>query len=584
MKKLPVLGILLMLVCCVKNPGEVPPGSAEQTAGADLSQTETLPPDNPDLPEPPSGGPVIDTLHFIRYSGISGLEPHMKKAFAATISSIQGLMNRFEGNDAIFIKMSNELDWSQDLAVYANALKSWGNDYRGMIAATLPKAGTKYYVLMKDFGTTEDDDLMLTVATSYASAHGAFILTESQENDPLFEGYTCVADTRDKTMQDVYEMLRDGYFNTDGVVSVNRSPNHNVDLSIYHQWASIRSSDEEFTDRFFSLIDPVSIRISYNGPTTYEGLNVRASTRRDLYVVAAGLCCNMSTHERIPPPSTDLSVNTRSFPTDYERKDVHRVMILVSDGGNLDYFEGKFTNCYKSPHYGEFPVNFQMTPSLKRFKPIVHDWYMRHMAPNSCVVASLSGAGDIFPSLMTGDEAREKYGRLTSELLNKEGQSMTVIMDRNDIINNDWNKVLRYSAPVVRQIEGCRGVIFMGFAFWMDGAGGFIGDVPMVASRFGCGARDGEIMDLPENPKSQRNVAEQVKRLPKDAEDPDGYSVIIFSANPPGDVEPKGDIMEDMAVLVRYLQEDPGIEIVNARQFFDLYTYHLKNSDKVPHI
>ncbi len=91
MKKLPVLGILLMLVCCVKYPGEVPPGSAEQTAGAELSQTETLLPDNPDLPEKPSGGPVIDTLHFIRYSGISGLEPHMKKPLPQRSAEYRGL-------------------------------------------------------------------------------------------------------------------------------------------------------------------------------------------------------------------------------------------------------------------------------------------------------------------------------------------------------------------------------------------------------------------------------------------------------------------------------------------------------------
>ena len=578
---LTVLFAILMAGCLTK----VPPDAEGPADSSGLHDREDLqvPPDLPELPGLPETEfwKVIDTLHFIKYSGISGVSSAEKKAYAALISSIQGLMNRFEGNDAIFMKMSNDLDWSNELAEYSNALKSWGNDFRGMIAATLPKARTKYYVLMQDFGSTEDDDLMLSIATSYASAHGAFILTESLEKDTLFQGYTCVADTRDKTMQDVYVMLRDGFFNTDGVVSVNRSPNHNVDLAIRHQWASIRSSDEEFTDRFFSLIDPLSVRISYNGPTTYEGLNVRASSLRDLYVVAAGLCCNMSTHERIPPPSSDLAVNTRSFPTDYERKDVHHVMILVSDGGNLDYFEGKFTNCYKSPHYGEFPVNFMMTPCLKRFKPIVQDWYMRHIAPNSSIITSLSGAGDIFPSLMTSDDAREKYGRLTSELMKKEGQGITVIMDRNDIIQNDWDKVLRYSAPVVRQIEGCRGVLFMGFAFWMDGAGAFIGDVPMVASRFGCGARDGEIMDLPENPKSQRNVAAQVKQLPKDAESPESYSIILFSANPPDDVEPKPDIMDDLAILVKYLREDPGIEIVNAYQFFDLYRYHLK--DKVKH-
>ena len=81
-------------------------------------------------------------------------------------------------------------------------------------------------------------------------------------------------------------------------------------------------------------------------------------------------------------------------------------------------------------------------------------------------------------------------------------------------------------------------------------------------------------MDDPSNPKSQRNVAESVKAMPKDPSSPDGYSIILFNANPP-DITPKPVLMEDVRVLVDYLLEDPGVRLVNASQFFSLYRHHL---------
>lgn len=81
-------------------------------------------------------------------------------------------------------------------------------------------------------------------------------------------------------------------------------------------------------------------------------------------------------------------------------------------------------------------------------------------------------------------------------------------------------------------------------------------------------------LDIPDNPKSQKKVADSIKSMPKDQSSPDGYSIILFNANPP-DISPKPVLMDDVRLLVDYLQEDPGIRIVNASQFFDLYRHHL---------
>ena len=155
-----------------------------------------------------------------------------------------------------------------------------------------------------------------------------------------------------------------------------------------------------------------------------------------------------------------------------------------------------------------------------------------------------------------------------------EGQDYLAIMDRVEEGNAAWEDIVEASRPIVENIPECKGVIFLGYGHIWDGAASFIGDVPMVSIRYSCFYSAGKPMDDPDNPKSQEKVADSIKSMPKDPSSPDGYSIILFNANPP-DISPKPVLMDDVRLLVDYLQEDPGIRIVNASQFFDLYRHHL---------
>ena len=70
-------------------------------------------------------------------------------------------------------------------------------------------------------------------------------------------------------------------------------------------------------------------------------------------------------------------------------------------------------------------------------------------------------------------------------------------------------------------------------------------------------------------------LADAVKQLPKDASSPDGYSIIMFHANV-SKVTPRPVVMEDMELLVKYLEEDPGIRIVNLSEMFQIYARNVK--------
>lgn len=525
---------------------------------------------------------VPHTLHVLAQSGFATGSVESKYAYMLLIASIQGLLNAQDKEDAIYLQTTNDLDWSPELGKDVEQVVRWGKDYKGMIRELLPKAGTTGYVLMEDFAQegsswiTDANEEKLAVAASYAAAYQAMILTESLAEDELFSGLECVADTRGKNMQDVYDLFVSDkeLFARDGIISVPRVPHRNVDMAISHRWVCVKSADDVLTGKFFEEIDPLSPRFSYNGPYDSEGMNVQFSSSYDLYALATGWCSNISTHERMKSEGLDIPFNSSPREVDLDEDDVHYVCILMSDGGNLEYFDKKFRECFTHENYGAFPMSFMMTPALKLYKPVVQDWYMEHASENTSFVTSISGLGDIYPSSMTSDAMKAEYGRRTAAAMASEGQDYLAIMDRVEEGNAAWEDIVEASRPIVENIPECKGVIFLGYGHIWDGAASFIGDVPMVSIRYSCFYSAGKPMDDPDNPKSQEKVADSIKSMPKDPSSPDGYSIILFNANPP-DISPKPVLMDDVRLLVDYLQEDPGIRIVNASQFFDLYRHHL---------
>ena len=267
--------------------------------------SDTLPDDGTENPtDPPADRPEPPhTLHVLRQSEFSTGSTESKYAYMLLIASIQGLLNAEENENAVYLQTSNDLDWSYEFMEDVDKVVYWGKDYEGMIAELLPETGVSRYVLMEDFvpegssWNTDANEEKLAVAASYAATYQALVLTESLAGEDLFSGLECVADTRDKDMEDVFELFVSdpGLFARDGIISVPRVPHRNVDMAISHRWVCVKSFDDVLTGKFFDEIEPLSPRFSYNGPYDSEGENVQFSSSYDLYALATGWCSNIST-------------------------------------------------------------------------------------------------------------------------------------------------------------------------------------------------------------------------------------------------------------------------------------------------
>lgn len=573
-----ILSLLLSVSAC-----QTPPVNDLEDSGADAERKDTIVAygvgaeryDSEQL------GTFSHTLHHISHNAIRSSSLQESYAMTLFLASLQGLLNA-EQSDMLYIQNNNEYDWIPEMSRSVCDVRYWEDDLVGMIEHLLSGVASKGYILVDDFQKddtgwmTDANHQVTAVAASYAAGYQALVLTPVLLENSLFDGLEMRFDARGKTMEDVLEFFisNPSLFAHDGIISSPRVPHRNVDLAIAHRWVAVHSFDDKLTDGFFSRIEPLSPRFSYNGPYDSEGKNVQFSSGYDLFALAAGWCGNLSTHERMIKTQKAVEHNQTRPEVDFDRQDVHYVLILCSDGGNLEYFDKKFRDCFTHPSYGTFPVSFMMTPAILEYKPAVHEWYYENMASDCSFVTSLSGLGDIYPVHMSGDDVREEYGRMTSAAMEKEGSRYLAIMDRAGEQNYSWEQLMEASEPIVRNIPQCEGVIFIGYAKIWSGETAVLNGVPVVPIRYSCFYSNGKPMDDPDNKKSQKAVSDALKLMPKDPTSTEGYSIILFNANPP-DIDPKPQIMSDMQVLVDYIRQDEGIEIVDARQFFQLYNHHI---------
>ena len=100
---------------------------------AGCARTEIMPetPDTGDgeqeQPEVPSPAGV-PRLHILAQTDFSTGSTESKYAYMLMIASMQGLMNAND-KDAIYLRTTNDLDWSPELGRYADEVVKWGKDW-----------------------------------------------------------------------------------------------------------------------------------------------------------------------------------------------------------------------------------------------------------------------------------------------------------------------------------------------------------------------------------------------------------------------------------------------------------------------
>jgi hypothetical protein len=117
------------------------------------------------------------------------------------------------------------------------------------------------------------------------------------------------------------------------------------------------------------------------------------------WVIPADWALNLSAHRWLQD-STDLPQTTPRPPPTPLRPGERAVAFVVSDGDNVQWLLGGFTDSpgfWASPRRGSFPVSWEIAPRLRILAPAADAWLRRTATPNDDFVGGPSGGGYHFP-------------------------------------------------------------------------------------------------------------------------------------------------------------------------------------------
>jgi hypothetical protein len=194
------------------------------------------------------------------------------------------------------------------------------------------------------------------------------------------------------------------------------------------------------------------------------------------------------------------------------------VTFVVSDGDNVQWNLGGFSDYYNHPARGKFNMGWALSPSLADLAPSVLQWFYSS-ASNSpgrdCFVAGPSGAGYFYPSQYPAAELNRQVQNL-NDLMSRSDMSILQILDFDSFNRMDlWNKYLAQ--------PGLEALFYLDYSRYNGAHGNVLfasNGKPVI------GARDLLWSGLEE----EASLVNNLKTYPRDPSSSDGYTLVSVHA------------------------------------------------------
>ncbi len=254
--------------------------------------------------------------------------------------------------------------------------------------------------------------------------------------------------------------------------------------------------------------------------------------------------------------ATDIVQNRYEGGQIVPEKGKHYAAIVMSDGDNVQWYQGGFINSpkyYANEYKGTFPITYGISPSLSDLAPTLMQKIYSCAAPSDYFTAAVSGQGYIN---VTQYSELKTFAQRTDIYMRRSGLDYMTFLDEGTLETMDasfWQEFAQY--------DGIKGAMWMygdkyaggkGAIRWSEGK-------PLVAFRDAIWEED------------PRRVATRVNSYKKDYTCIEGYSFIVAHCwSTPFDLIKRfADSLSDDVVLV------------TAEQLFDMIVRYVPQEDKV---
>jgi len=407
----------------------------------------------------------------------------------------------------------------------------------------------------------------ISVAATVAGPLKAVVLTETMQkriaaddaNDDA-GGLKMLMDARDKTEEWLLDYVKahGPDFSYNGILQhIPARPHTLVDLAIADNKLCIVGKEKpKLVDAFYSLIEPNTPRLGWGNPYHNELHDVSLGSKHGLFTLAAANALNLSLFSKIQPPDIQPFRQPANTP-DPDRKNVHHVMLMMSDGSNLSWIMGPFITGDRfigSPRAPGIKMNWMFPPITRELAPAIFDYYREHLPRDNYLLGAPSSAGYTYPSL---HKDLPQFAATTNRMLRAAGLDIGVVIDTGDFRTKEKD-VLK---TMLQQMPDVKGLYYMAYDGYTKWGGDYykINGKPVISLR--------HRLWPPKYPLE--TIAEQINKASRNVNSPDAYSAVVVHA--------WSYTMDDVARFVKLLKDD--VVLVNAAEFMELMSKNVKTKN-----
>lgn len=399
------------------------------------------------------------------------------------------------------------------------------------------------------------DSSTINQATSVAGALGALMVDQSQLAGPIGTaltqaGINQVEDVRGKSSDWVYDTYSQ-HFNRDLIY--RQQPNKEFQLRSHAVLNAGFVFDETGAtrDRFLEGQNDHSLVLGW-GHQNDEGEFFSSASANNLMTVPADHLQSAASTSRwqadAPPRPAKANPQTLTIPN------AHYVAFVMSDGDNAQWLTNDFATSdrwFGSPHRGDFPMTFDLTPALADINPTalkhLYDEAADDEAATSFVTAG--GYGINYPSGLT-----DVAGFVEATVASMQRVDHNII----SVLDIEYDKSVLNALADRPEIDGVMFKTNSGGYADNNGALYFRGDTPVMSVRH-------TLWDGITTPNSLLN---SLNNAPRQATT-NGASYSIVNVHPWSSSAAGGglgDPMSNVDYIVKNL--DPGVQVVTLDELF----------------
>ncbi|MCX6326573.1 MAG: GxGYxYP family putative glycoside hydrolase [Bacteroidia bacterium] len=447
----------------------------------------------------------------------------------------------------LYLKHKNDF-WLPEIEKLGIAIETEDN---------LQKLLEKYASRFKGYVLSDMENVR--IAATVCGPMNALVVTHQTDSLAKSAGLNMLFDVSGKDEEWLYDYIVHNIdqFNLTAITQHNvGKPSTLIDYAIANNYLCMQGMGKpDLVRKYYQLIETASPKLGFGTPYRNEMKDVGLSTEEGLYTIPSANSHNLSFYAATGK-LFDLKKQKKNEPTytPVEGEKVHYVMIMMSDGDNLNFHTNGLASNNKymnNSHCKEIPMNWMYPPEIIDIAPFLNNYYITHYPATNNLLGAVSGAGYTYPST---HKDLEKYSLKTNELLKRNGLDYCVIMDFPDFRTKE-KEIL---AKMMKSMPDVKGLFYMDYSNYAKWKGDiyFIEGKPVISFKYR--------LWLPMDPLEK--IADAINNAPRDPSSIEGYSTVVVHAWSYG--------MDDVARFVKLLNKD--VKVVGAYDFVDLVNNNLK--------